>query len=473
MSKQKQKQSYENGDTVDSSVQATHYPAIHQINKNTQSAPSPASNTNPTSTHQSTGQSASLARIPGVLQMLGSAKKPLSMTPHGRAARRELEIRKFGATPSRDRRKSGKQQQKETPRDDLRTLSRLLATKTQPTIPTPEARAPARMLSVEEDNESDEVILRPRLSLAIEEDDEDDSLLLPPHSAGLEDDNFTVKSIEIARRAFNDHDTRRSSRGSFGSTRMSDAFADLSKMGLRYDGDESSYLVGFTANDNSIVDNDDNLPIEDTKTSRILETEGWFSPIGRESGIRPQRIVAEDTDTFILTVPQREETLHTLQSDSASENEAQQEDHIVDLEQDLDSVVYDTSLQDVTSQVNTYRVRRKKVRVSRYGIQYSPLPVGFVKKLATNFARSAGDSKANISKDTLDAVMQATDWFFEQVSDDLKAYAKHAGRKTIDESDVLTLMARQRQIDSTTTPFSLARRYLPQELLQEIRMVLR
>jgi len=84
--------------------------------------------------------------------------------------------------------------------------------------------------------------------------------------------------------------------------------------------------------------------------------------------------------------------------------------------------------------------------------------------------------------------MLASDWFFEQVSDDLGAYSKHAGRKTIDESDVVTLMARyvlisiifggkglifyrQRQINASTTPFSLAQSYLPRELLQELRMV--
>ncbi|KAH8162061.1 hypothetical protein CIB48_g6165 [Xylaria polymorpha] len=66
--------------------------------------------------------------------------------------------------------------------------------------------------------------------------------------------------------------------------------------------------------------------------------------------------------------------------------------------------------------------------------------------------------------------MQATDWFFEQLGDDLSAYAKHAGRKTIDESDMITLMRRQRQTNASTTPFALAQRYLPRELLQELRM---
>ena len=86
--------------------------------------------------------------------------------------------------------------------------------------------------------------------------------------------------------------------------------------------------------------------------------------------------------------------------------------------------------------------KKRKVKISKHGIQYPSLPAGVVKKLATTYARTGGNSKAKISKDTLDAVMQASDWFFEQVSDDLGAYAKHAGRKTIEESDIITLMKR-------------------------------
>lgn len=111
----------------------------------------------------------------------------------------------------------------------------------------------------------------------------------------------------------------------------------------------------------------------------------------------------------------------------------------------------DMSMQDTTMNDTTIleamaskksNLKRKKVKVSKHGIQYPSLPAGVVKKLATTFARTAGNSKAKINKETLDAIMQATDWFFEQVSDDLGAYADHAGRKTIDESDIVTLMAR-------------------------------
>jgi histone H3/H4 len=85
---------------------------------------------------------------------------------------------------------------------------------------------------------------------------------------------------------------------------------------------------------------------------------------------------------------------------------------------------------------------KKRIKISKYGIQYPSLPVGVVKRLATTFLRTGGNSHVKISKDTLDAIMQASDWFFEQVSDDLGIYAQHAGRKTIDESDVITLMKR-------------------------------
>lgn len=85
---------------------------------------------------------------------------------------------------------------------------------------------------------------------------------------------------------------------------------------------------------------------------------------------------------------------------------------------------------------------KKLIKISRYGIEYSSLPSGVVKKLATTFLRTSGNSKAKFSADTLEAIMQASDWFFEQISENLGTYAEHARRKTIDESDVLILMGR-------------------------------
>jgi len=87
-------------------------------------------------------------------------------------------------------------------------------------------------------------------------------------------------------------------------------------------------------------------------------------------------------------------------------------------------------------------VPTKQKKISRHGIPVPNLPAGVVKKLATRFAHTKGGSKAKINKAAMAAIEQASSWYFEQVSQDLAAYSKHAGRKTIDESDVSTLMRR-------------------------------
>jgi len=78
---------------------------------------------------------------------------------------------------------------------------------------------------------------------------------------------------------------------------------------------------------------------------------------------------------------------------------------------------------------------------SKHGIPYPSLPSAVVKKLASTFSRSAGGN-GKINKETVAALTEASDWFFEQVSEDLAAYAGHARRKRIDESDMIALMKR-------------------------------
>ena len=191
---------------------------------------------------------------------------------------------------------------------------------------------------------------------------------------------------------------------------------------------------------------------------------------GRDSDIRPLAFTGDDTEnTFVFTVPQREvqeqqdeqlpDDLPESPIRDDNENNDWEEVDGIDAEDpeepqpsssspkgaDAEMSQHNTILQSMDAsvlEVQQNAVRKKKVKISKHGIQYPSLPVGVVKKLATTYARTSGNSKAKISKDTLDAIMQASDWFFEQVSDDLGAYAKHAGRKTIEQSDVVTLMKR-------------------------------
>jgi len=197
---------------------------------------------------------------------------------------------------------------------------------------------------------------------------------------------------------------------------------------------------------------------------------------GRTSDIRPTGAPGDDTETFVFTVPPRDVS-EMFDEDQPEDSLTRAEDEVLyeapdqdvlegmeevdddeidnisvqepDATSSLEAAYPETSLLDTTlhesdmrSAVKPKTARKKTMKLSKHGIEYPSLPAGVVKKLATSYARMAGNSKAKISKDTLDAIMQASDWFFEQVSEDLGAYAKHAGRKTIDESDIVTLMGR-------------------------------
>lgn len=90
------------------------------------------------------------------------------------------------------------------------------------------------------------------------------------------------------------------------------------------------------------------------------------------------------------------------------------------------------------------RTGKKKLglKISKYGHSCPSLPAPVVKRLAETIARTSGIGNAKITPETLQALMQSTEWFFEQMGDDLRALAHHAGRKTIEQSDVITLMKR-------------------------------
>ena len=218
-----------------------------------------ASSAGPTPQRPSRRTPTTQTRTPSAVQRPGgSVRRADVLTPHGRAAVREAEARRAGRTPGKDRRKSGRQQ-RDTPRNDLRLLSRLLAPKTRPYVPTPSPPIPAtqRMHYKEDDFDDGPEPERPRLSIALdEESDEDDSLLLPPRSAGLDNDEITGRSIELPRRAISAQPLSRYNRGSFGSVRMSDQFGDFNEAGLGGVFDSSFAMGGPFDQDEADLDND-------------------------------------------------------------------------------------------------------------------------------------------------------------------------------------------------------------------------
>lgn len=184
-------------------------------------------------------------------------------------------------------------------------------------------------------------------------------------------------------------------------------------------------------------------------------TEEASSPLPYNEGIPAQSFLDQDNEEEEVDGSEQDvEMDNAIEIEDDDDDEEDEEEDPVD---EINAEGQDTSmLQDLEADLSMAvsegfetaavplgkTTRKKKVRISKHGIQYPSLPAGVIKKLATTFARTAGSSKAKLSKETLDAIMQASDWFFEQASEDLSAYSGHAGRKTIDESDVITLMTR-------------------------------
>ncbi|PQE06167.1 Centromere T protein [Rutstroemia sp. NJR-2017a BBW] len=466
------------------------------------SRPETPSHRTPSAGRSSTRTPAAQSRTPNLGPRLGGSVRGTNpLTPHGRAARREVDARRAGLTPGKDRRRSGRQQ-RETPRDILRLLSRTLAPQTVPTVPSPRvAPRKPRTSFIPQEDELDEgpALIPPRLSLPIEEEtdddegSEDDESLLLPSLAPLEDENLTSRSIELPRRAVNEPTGGRYSRGSFGSVRMSDRFGDLDAIDLTR-GDMNFHRDDFQGDDFPAMGDSPFSQMDQTATQGLLDyrlSRRSLLP-GRSSDIRPRASspVDERDATFLFTIPQPDEVQEEPEFSPLLEEEEPLEIPMLDEEEtvleDEDEIPRPSFRQEERQHSEQRRISsyddksspalvrtnhsKKTQKLSKHGFKYSSLPQGMVKKLASAFTRSGPNNKTKLSKDTVDAIMQASDWFFEQVSDDLAAYSEHAGRKTIDESDVLALMRRQRQTNATTTPFSLAHSRLPRELMQELRM---
>lgn len=412
----------------------------------------------------------------------------------------------------------------------LRDLSRVLARDPRPVEPSPQdqdqiPRNPALDLLDIEDGPD---LVAPRLSMPLGDMYDDDSFHEAPPRRSLlpylpdDVDNGTIQSLEFGRRALSE-DPRM-----MYTTRLSERFADLNELGI----DEEDYEVDGTFITRRAPLDPDQLLQEnvedglDDTTTEIRALTGRRD--GRSSdvnlGVFGEMNDEEDEPTFRFTIPQRiqapvreepleelqEEPLEDLQEENSEDDGGEgaglddntglgdeapmtadvddtagrfeitgwESDHGVEDDTDLQAYREEVSAMDRSLQTQTPersvtreqrpRKQRKETKTSRIGLDYSSFHTATVKRLANGFAKS--HSKTKISKDTLAVLVQTTDWFFEQMGEDLKAYADHGGRKAIEESDVIAVMKRSRQITNNITSFSLAQKMLPRELLQELRM---
>ncbi|KAK1997412.1 hypothetical protein LX36DRAFT_657561 [Colletotrichum falcatum] len=429
-------------------------------------------------------------------------------TPHARAAYRTIDARRAAAlTPGKNKRRESFRPRRESIHDILRGLSRVVKHNTQPISSSSSpsdlgSRAPSaslpirtadrRSLAYGDDDDDDELpIDRPRLSLPLDVDDDDDDLVAPELSQI--DENAT---IEFPRRAYTDQQSRLS----MGSVRLSEyrnyndvdddgdddggegffpgfEVGALDEEGGRdqeetFDGVEDEALRRQTIASARESDFGFEVPVDaDNQTTFMMAVEGQSSPA------RPlPEFTDEQPSLNIAPAAYDDEPNPPMDGDAGFGNsyyDLRSSSPVEPAEATgLDGDETSASAHAGPQQQQQQRPRKTKagVKLSKYNVEYPSLPPAVVKRLANTFARSSGISKTKIGPEAMVEIQRASDWFFEQLGDDLSAYARHAKRKTIDESDMLTLMRRQRQTSQTATPFSLAQRHLPRELLQELRM---
>ncbi|KAI9885392.1 MAG: hypothetical protein M1823_002819 [Watsoniomyces obsoletus] len=470
-----------------------------------------------------------------------SARRPVTLrrgpptTPH---ALRALQQRRAAAlTPGHHVRRQSGRQQRETPRETLRQLSKLLAKDSVPPPETPvqeeqqQQQQPQTKTTpsfhdfeeTEEDLEQEPDLPIPRLSLPLEIEDEDESNLQDPPddiSEHLEDENITQRSVEMARRAYTELPTARQTRASFGSIRFSDRFVDVNELKDQTfmteggdisveeaDGeDDVDPDVDMEEADEDLILHDEttqNIPMDFSDDNENSHHDDEMDDVDDDSGIpiRPQEdddpeMADPTTTTSILlndsgnTTNQQHEHNNPLNTDEYDSDDAEGTTYSYsDTTTTTTTGTYNENTTDPLIRPAPPRLKpsnpNRILKTSRYGIPYPSLPAGMVKRIATTLTASSphrrgggggvgggggGSSNKTISKDTLKALIEASDCFFEQLGDDLGGYAREAGREKIEERDVITLMKRQRQIKASATPFSLAQRYLPRELLQDLRM---
>ncbi|KAF9773385.1 hypothetical protein IL306_008824 [Fusarium sp. DS 682] len=414
-----------------------------------------------------------------------SAGRSNAPTPHAKAARRLLDQRRTAMfTPGKNRRQS-MLQQRETPLDILRMLGRTLAPKSQPIhsssssspgnrrSSSPEQKEESNLYDDDDDEDDDLLTRPPRLSLPLDIEDASStsSDLPPPRLSQLDEDNFTMQSIEMPRRFANDS---RLSRGSPGSERMSDYFNNEPTEDDI--GQQSDFFPGLLEDLQARAGQDDVSlePIVADQTRRMTEGRGsdfnFEIPGGLDDGTVFQ--MSDPADDMQATSPITDQSVAETRGDGAQDprpdvmygsdsdaggadfgmdgwdyNDGGVDDHS-SINEEPEPIPEPTVTAGVRHEPADDRLPRglkankKRKRISQHGIEYPSLPPAFVKRVAQTALQSSGLSNQRLSAETLDALIQSSEWFFEQLGDDLGAYADHAKRKTIEESDVLTLMKR-------------------------------
>ena len=294
-------------------------------------------------------------------------------------------------------------------------------------------------------------------SIAIEDraDEDDDFQLEPPQlSTPMETGDQTGRSIEIGRRAL--QTAGKLSRGRFGTVRGSDRPDEQSALGLN---DTSMPLFGDSvwqlAPDAG--EEDPGVRGKGPNLESIVIWKGWGAMLTQHSDKTEdvRRAMHKDYDSpedylrgmqqarelegglhspFVLRIPELQPRR------SFAKTTYPDEQQLGDPDGDSEHSLLDLRSNNINATKKSGGNSPKPTKKS--GFPYPSFPAGITKRIASTFARSMGSKSTIIDEEALEAIGEAIDQYFEQLSNDLGVLAYHAGRKKIDESDVIAVMRR-------------------------------
>lgn len=334
--------------------------------------------------------------------------------------------------------------------------------------------------------------LQERAHLNYKEDDRAQTIpVLQSDSAIYEErdtetgDGDSTFLTEKGRRAISEEPTRMS-RYSFGTIRMSDFGSELE---IRRESDRQQKLAELEAQDDYdfvLDDNEDNvLPMGgETENLRDLQRR---SSLSSEANSETTNIptVADNTFHFDVTqgsdIDRNERLVAGAHQNVVSAAGPVPADSILEIDHDAGEG-NENDTEGPTSQSKSINRRqtllesvlaaakprsRKALKMNRKGNVVPSLPSSLIRWVANESQQKAGKRKIKLGKDHMKALEQATEWFFEQVGEDLEAYSSHGKRRSrISTDDVLLLMRRQRVLRRRGEFQELAQNWLPKETLK-------
>ncbi|KIV94059.1 hypothetical protein PV10_05216 [Exophiala mesophila] len=307
----------------------------------------------------------------------------------------------------------------------------------------------------------------------------------PPSSPGgdMDDDvdnaeDPTILS-EMGRRAISEEPTGRLSRYSFGSIRMSDFGSELE---FRRDSDLEQHLKekpqveleGYNhgdQNDEPMLFPDETedlrhlaqsptLLLHDDSTVNIPPMDESFqleNPVDEmtSANLKAGNVLPEPRPSS----PPAPQDIPASVADESTRSELHQEPD--------EAIVAKPTVSSTKASVP----RRRKVKMTQNGQVIPSLPASLIKRVAIQAQDRLGNRRPKLGRDHVKALEQATDWFFEQVGQDLEAYSDHGRRKRrVDASDMLMLMRRQRVLGGSGELGQAAKELLPKEVVADLEL---